>query len=195
MFFQAVGGHKVGADAISGPKAVVTGTAHGALAEVWERFVFVELPDVFPNPKGPIPAVVAVEDQDGRWDTVGRSRTVVLADGMRVHEEITHSNPTGGAPAQGRAEFGYTVSNFTGPLSWLVREAHGTWVFEDQGPDTHITWTYQFCPTHTLARPLAAAIIMLFWQRYMRDGMQNVTRITGQSKTQTGSGSATPRTA
>ena len=182
-------------DTISGPKAVVKGTAQGALAEVWERFVPIKLPEVFPNPIGPIPAVVAVEGQEGRWDTVGRSRTVVLADGMRVREEITHSDPTGGQPAQAIAAFRYKVSGFTGPLSWLVSEAHGHWLFEDKGAHTHITWTYQFQPTHALARPLAKAIIALFWRRYMNDGMQNVTRITGQSSTQTGSGFATPRTA
>ncbi|WP_299044898.1 SRPBCC family protein [uncultured Tateyamaria sp.] len=181
-------------DTDSGPKAVVTGTAQGALAEVWDRFVPIKLPEVFPNPKGPIPAVVAVEDQDGRWDTVGKSRTVVLADGMRVREEITHSDPTGGQPAQAIAQFGYTVSGFTGPLSWLVSEAQGHWLFEDKGAHTRITWTYQFRPTHALARPLAKAIIALFWQRYMNEGMQNVTRITGQSSTQTASGSVTPRT-
>ena len=179
----------------SGPKAIVTGAVHANLAEVWERFVPIDLPDVFPSAKGPIPAVVAVEDQDGRWDSVGRWRTVVLADGMRVREEITHCVPSDGAPAQNRAEFGYKVSGFTGPLSWLVKEAHGFWYFEEKGADTHIMWTYRFQPTHAFARPIAAAIIALFWRRYMQDGMQNVIRITGQSSTQIGNGLATPRTA
>lgn len=178
-----------------GPSAVVTGTTNATVADVWKRFVPIALPEVFPNAKGPIPPVVAVEDQDGRWDTVGRARTVVLADGMRVREQITFSDPTNGAPAEGQARFGYTVSGFSGPLSWLVSEARGFWVFEGQGNQTKITWTYQFQPTSALTRPLAAAIIALFWRAYMKDGMHNVTRITGQSSTQTANGSATPRTA
>ena len=180
---------------ITGPKAVVTGTAAAPLTDVWDRFVPIALPDVFPSAKGPIPAVVAVEGQNGRWDTVGRTRTVVLADGMHVQEEITFSDPSNGNPAQDTARFGYTVSGFSGPLSWLVSEARGYWVFESNGTHTHITWTYQFLPTSGLARPLASVIIALFWRRYMQDGMTNVTRITGQSSTQTGSGLATPRTA
>lgn len=179
----------------AGPSAVVVGTADAPITDVWERFVPITLPEVFPNAKGPIPPVVAVEDQDGRWDSVGRSRTVVLGDGMRVREEITFSDPTNGAPAQGNARFGYTVSEFSGPLSWLVSEARGFWEFEDQGDQTRISWSYQFQPTSAWARPFAAALIALFWRSYMKDGINNVTRLTSQPSTQIANGSATPRTA
>lgn len=161
-----------------GPSASVSATAQIPLGMAWDRFVPIELPKVFPNAKGPIPPVTAVEGQSGRWDEVGRSRIVVLGDGARVHEEITLSDPTGGAqPVGGSARFGYTVSNFTGPLGWMTSEARGIWHFKQDGNKTEILWTYAFRPTNAVARPVLCFIIAAFWKRYMLDGMANVVRI------------------
>lgn len=167
-----------------GPSAVISATAKVPLALAWERFVPVELPMVFPKAKGPIPPVVDVEGQTGRWDEVGRSRTVVLGDGARVNEQITFSNPTGGAaPKDGYANFGYTVSGFSGPLGRLTSEAQGFWRFEEVKNHTKITWTYGFRPTGALARPILSFIIGAFWKRYMSDGMTNVVRIVENAET------------
>ena len=160
-----------------GPSTSVRILVDAPIGQVWERFVPIELPQVFPRAKGPIPPVVATEGQDGRWDEVGRSRTVVLGDGSRVHEAITLSEPSGGAPAEGAARFGYTVSGFSGPLGRLAREARGFWTFEAHRDRTAIEWTYAFQPTGVLARPILAFIIATFWRSYMRDGMANVKRI------------------
>lgn len=167
-----------------GPSAVVSATADVPLTLAWERFVPIELPMVFPKAKGPIPPVVDVEGQTGRWDEVGRSRTVVLGDGARVNEQISFSDPTeGAAPKDGIAQFGYTVSGFSGPLGRLTREAQGFWRFEEVGNYTNITWTYGFLPTGTLARPVLSFIISAFWKRYMSDGMTNVVRVLEKEKT------------
>ena len=160
-----------------GPSTSVSAVAAVPIAQAWGRFVPIELPQVFPRSKGPIPSVVGVEGQTGRWDEPGRSRTVVLGDGSRVHEAITRSEPSGGdAPAHGRARFGYTVSGFSGPLGRLAREARGLWTFEEHDGRTHIEWTYAFLPTGALARPVLALIIATFWRSYMRDGVANVVK-------------------
>ena len=161
-----------------GPSASVTATAQIPLDIAWDRFVPIQLPLVFPNAKGPIPPVIAVEGQTGRWDEVGRSRIVVLGDGAQVHEEITLSDPTGGAqPDGGLARFGYTVSGFSGTLGWMTSEARGAWHFEQNGDRTKIVWTYAFRPTHAIARPVLTFIVAAFWKRYMADGLVNVVRI------------------
>lgn len=161
-----------------GPSTSVRAIARVAIDDAWERFVPVELPEVFPNGKGPIPPVVAVEGQDGRWDEPGRSRTVVLGDGSRVYEAITLSEPSGGAaPTNGRARFGYTVSGFPSPLGILAREARGLWIFEQNGDTTQIVWTYGFMPNTVLARPVLGFVIATFWKAYMHDGMENVVRL------------------
>lgn len=158
-----------------GPSTSAIVTARVPIERAWDRFVPVELPKVFPRAKGPIPRVVSVEDQNGRWDEPGRSRTVVLGDGSRVHEAITLSEPTGGeAPSNGQARFGYTVSGFSGPLGKLAREARGLWVFTEVPDGTRIEWTYAFMPTTTFAKPVLAFIIATFWKAYMRDGMENI---------------------
>lgn len=161
-----------------GPSTVILATAQVPLAVAWERFVPIELPSVFPRAKGPIPSVVSVEGQTGRWDEVGRSRTVILGDGSRVEERVSFSDPTRGAAAVGGiARFGYTVSGFSGPLGRLTSEARGFWRFEEDGACSRITWTYGFRPTGALAQPILGVIIWAFWRRYMQGGMTNVVRI------------------
>lgn len=158
-----------------GPSTSVRDVVSVPIQQAWECFVPIELPKVFPKARGPIPPVVAVRGQDGRWDEPGRSRTVVLGNGSTVHEAITLSEPSGGAaPSDGRARFGYTVSGFTGPMGRLAREARGFWLFTERDGKTHIEWTYAFIPAGALAYPILAVIIATFWRAYMRDGMANV---------------------
>ena len=136
------------AAAATGPRATVRATAAVSLAATWDAFVPVALPDVFPKAKGPVPAVRGTSGQDGRWDLAGRSRSVHLSDGSTVREEITASDPAGGAPPSGNvATFGYRVTGFSGAIGLLAREAHGSWRFEQVGPSkTKIEWTYTFLP-------------------------------------------------
>lgn len=154
-----------------GPSARVDCVIGKALPKVWDIFVPISLPDLFPKAKGPIPPVVDVQDQTGRWDEVGQTRTVVLGDGNTAREEITYSAPSGGAAAECMAEFAYTVSGFTGPFSWLVKSAHGRWVFTAQSGETQVVWTYGFRATNILTRPLVALLAATFWRAYMRDGL------------------------
>jgi len=156
----------------------VRATAAVSLASTWDAFVPVALPDVFPKSKGPVPAVRGTSGQDGRWDVVGRSRSVHLSDGSTVREEITASEPNGGAlPAGNVATFGYRVTGFSGAIGLLAREAHGTWRFEQVGPSkTLIEWAYTFVPRGWGSLPLRF-ILATFWRAYMRDGIENVRLI------------------
>ncbi len=164
------------APAASGPCATVRATAAASLASTWEAFVPVALPDVFPKSKGPVPAVRSTSGQKGRWDVVGRSRSVHLSDGSTVREEIMVSDPNGGAlPTNNLATFSYRVTGFSGAIGFLAQEAHGTWRFNQVSPSrTEIEWTYIFVPRSWLTSVPLRFILSTFWRAYMRDGIENV---------------------
>lgn len=165
--------------AATGPRATVRTTAGASLGSTWDAFVPVALPDVFPRSKGPVPAVRGTSGQDGRWDVVGRSRSVHLSDGSIVREEITASQPHEGArPAGNVATFSYRVTGFSGAIGFLAQEAHGTWRFDQVGPArTDIEWTYTFVPNGRLRSVPLRFLLATFWHAYMRDGIENVRRI------------------
>lgn len=115
-------------------------------------------PTAFYPKFGPLPAVVGVRDQTGSWDTVGRSRTLLLSDGSSVVETITDADsPT---------YFAYELSRFTKLFGRLVAGARAEWRFERMDSGTSIRWTYTF-----RAKPgrgwIVALIVRLFWERYM----------------------------
>lgn len=159
-------------------------TAQCSIDKAWDVFVPVALPDVFPRGKGPIPAVVAVTDQTAsRWDTVGTSRSVHLSDKSIVTETITHVRlpSNNNKPA---AEFGYRVSGFARPLSWLATEAHGYWTFTPDDNDdstTRIAWRYTFTPR--LSSFVLSLLVQTFWKAYMTDGLANVVRLMEEETT------------
>ena len=164
------------AQAAEGPRTSVRTTVAVPLASAWESFVPVKLADVFPDSKGPVPAVRSTSGQQGRWDVVGRSRSVHLSDGSTVREEITASDPTAGSPPVGNAaSFSYRVSGFTGPIGLLAKEAHGAWRFEQVAPNrTRIEWIYSLGPKSWLTSVPLRFILATFWHSYMRDGIQNL---------------------
>ncbi len=165
--------------AMSGPRATVRTSAAVPLAAAWEAFVPVALSEVFSKSKGPVPAVRGTSGQDGRWDVVGRSRSVHLSDGSVVREEIMASDPSGGARPTGNvATFTYRVSGFSGPLGLLAKEAHGTWRFKQVSPEmTAIQWTYTFVPKNWLGSVPLRLVLATFWRAYMRDGIENIRLI------------------
>lgn len=163
-----------------GPRAKVKTIVNVPLRVAWNAFVPVALPDVFPKSKGPIPAVRGTSGQQGRWDVVGRTRSVHLSNDRTVLEEITYSDPSAGAQPQGNvATFSYRVSGFSGTIGGLAREAHGTWRFEQVSPyQTRIEWTYVFVPKSWFASIPLSFVVATSWRSYMRDGINNIKTIT-----------------
>lgn len=108
---------------------------------------------------GPLPAVIEVRDQSGEWDTVGRTRMLMLSDGGRVIETITDT----AAPTL----FAYELSEFQKLFGKLVSGARAEWRFEPRESGSVIRWSYTF-----FARPargwIVWLIVKLWWARYMR---------------------------
>ena len=108
---------------------------------------------------GPLPAVTQVRDQSGSWDTVGRTRRLMLSDGGSVIETITDTESPG--------YFAYELSDFTKLFGVLVSGARAEWRFERVAEGTRIRWTYTF---HGLPGRawIVKLIVRLWWGPYMQ---------------------------
>lgn len=115
-----------------------------------------------------LPPVREVRDQDGTWGTVGQTRTIVLADGGTLHEELTSVD-------QGR-EFGYRVSQVTGPMKALVSSFEGRWSFDPVGTGTRVTWSWEVLPASGAAA-LAMPIFARLWQGYARQALEEIEEL------------------
>lgn len=131
----------------------------------------IPLPVVFRRWYGPIPPIKQVRDQSGDWDTVGRTRTVVLAGGGSAHEELISLDPP--------HSFGYTLTQITGPLAPLVRLVEGQWLFTDNGTGTEVTWRWTIHPRSALAAPVLPVLARL-WRGYARRALAELSaQLTG----------------
>lgn len=114
---------------------------------------------VFSRRRGVFPPVKQVRDQTGGWDTAGQTRTVLLAGGASMREELTSVEPPN--------SFGYRLTTITGPLALLVDHVVGEWTFTPAAGGTEITWRWDI---HAKSAP-ASWILPLFatmWIRYAR---------------------------
>ncbi|MBF4600639.1 SRPBCC family protein [Frigoribacterium sp. VKM Ac-1396] len=117
---------------------------------------------------GVIPAVVAVHDQTGPWDAVGRTRRLELSDGSSVVESLVRVEPDG--------VFVYELSRFTGLLGRLVTGGRADWSYSSTpNGRTRVDWTYSF-----FARPgrglIVRGIVRFAWAPYMRRVLVGIAR-------------------
>jgi hypothetical protein len=115
-----------------------------------------------------LPPVREVRAQQGTWGTVGQTRTIVLADGGTMHEELTSVVP-------GR-EFGYQISKVTGPMKALVSSLEGLWEFDPVGTGTRVTWSWTVLPA-SAAAALAMPVFDRLWQGYARQALEEIERL------------------
>lgn len=116
---------------------------------------------------GPLPAVTGVRDQTGTWDTVGRTRKLLLSDGGSVIETITDAaSPT---------YFAYELHDFQKLFGKLVMGARAEWHFTPVAGGTRITWTYTFHPLPGRGF-IVGTIVRLFWAPYMKRVLPAIVR-------------------
>ena len=124
-------------------------------------------PTAFYPKAGLLPAVVEVRDQSGSWDTVGRTRRLMLSDGGHVIETITDTrSPT---------FFAYELSDFQKLFGRLIMGARAEWEYSRQEEGTRIRWTYTFFPKRG-AGVIVTAIVTLLWAPYMRRVLPPIAR-------------------
>jgi hypothetical protein len=124
------------------------------------------LPNLFKRWHGPIPPVREVREQTGAWDAAGQTRTVRLAGGASMREELTSVDPP--------RSFGYRLSKMSGPMALLVDHVVGEWIFTPAAGGTEITWRWDIHPRS----PLTAWALPLFgriWKGYARKALRDLS--------------------
>lgn len=139
--------------------------------DAFARTMPMPLPDLFTSRSGPIPPIRATREQPETWDTVGQSRTVVLADGGTMRETLT----TVDRPHS----FGYDLTDVTGAFKLLVGSASGLWAFEPDGTGCRVSWSWTIHPRPPIG-PLVMPVFGRFWHGYARQALAqleaNLTR-------------------
>ena len=153
----------------------VSCTVNVPRSPLYEWFIPVQLADILLG-YGPLPAVVKTSRQSGAWDKPGSNRTVHLADGHTAFEEVT--------VCERPSYFAYRVSKFTNVIRLLAKEAKGQWWFEEEGNKTDVKWQYTFYAHNALTALLLFPIVQLFWQGYMRVGMNTTKQLAEQQAVQ-----------
>ncbi|QVQ54525.1 SRPBCC family protein [Spiractinospora alimapuensis] len=113
------------------------------------------------------PQVVGTEIIWGEWDPEGdRSgdrRRVLFADGHSLAEEVL---------VDSSERFRYVIWGFTDFRRLAVDHGTAEFVFEDQGDQTRVTWTYQLRPTTPLVRPFVADFMTTTMSAMMTDTLE-----------------------
>lgn len=115
------------------------------------------LADLFSSRAGMIPPIKETTGQDGAWDTVGQTRTVVLADGGTNLETLV--------ALERPEDYRYRLTDFTGPMKGLVDHVDGRFSTVAEGSGTRVTWSWEMYATNPVARALLPGL-GFFWRRY-----------------------------
>jgi len=126
-------------------------------ARAFDSVLPTALPELFHRRYGPIPPIRSVEEQDGVWGTVGQTRTIHLADGGSMCEELTR--------VERPASFAYTITGLTGPMKPLAALILGSWTFDEDAGQTRVTWQWTITPKSALAAPIMP-IFRRLWRGY-----------------------------
>lgn len=122
-----------------------------------ETILSAPLEELFSSRSGMIPPIKETTGQDGPWNTVGQTRTVVLADGGTSLETLAAlDRPT---------DYRYRLTDFTGPLKGLVKSVDGRFATVAEGSGTRVTWSWEMHATNPVARALLP-VMGFFWRRY-----------------------------
>lgn len=137
------------------------------VAAAFEQVLELDLTQLFDRRYAAIPRIAAVRDQEGPWLTPGQTRTIVLADGGTMREELTAvESPT---------RFTYRISDVTGAMKPLITSLDGAWTFEPAGTGVRVGWTWTVRPAGRLGR-LAMPVFGWMWRGNARNAFDNIER-------------------
>lgn len=134
-------------------------------AEAFHRTLPAPLPEIFKRWHGPIPPVKEVREQTGAWDAAGQTRTVRLAGGASMREELTSVDPP--------RSFGYRLTEITGPMALLASHVAGEWIFTPVADGAEVTWRWNI---HSRS-PLTSWLLPVFgriWKGYARQSLRDL---------------------
>lgn len=134
--------------------------------EAFQRTLPAPLPSLFRRWHGPIPPVREVREQTGAWDSAGQTRTVRLAGGAGMREELTSVDPP--------RSFGYRLTKINGPMALLVDHVVGEWIFAPAPGGTEITWRWDIYPRSVLTS-WALPLFSRLWKGYARKALGDLS--------------------
>jgi hypothetical protein len=123
---------------------------------------------VFVRRFGAFPPVTGTRGQDGAWDSVGESRTLVLGDGGTLRETLTSVDRP--------HRFEYVLDDIHGKLRPFVTRVDGVWTVTPEDGRSRIGWAWTLHP----ARPpalLTMGVIGRMWQGYADRALRSVEDI------------------
>lgn len=135
------------------------------VAQAFDELMPIDLTALFDRRYAAIPPIRSVEDQAGAWGTPGQTRTIRLADGGSMREELTEVTRP--------ARFAYLITEVTGPMKPLVASLEGAWSFEPAGTGVRVTWSWAVTPAGRLGR-LAMPVFRRMWRGFARQGFDNI---------------------
>ena len=122
--------------------------------------------DVFVRRFGAFPPVSGTRDQEGDWDTVGQSRTLVLgADDGSLRETLTALDRP--------HRFEYVLDEIHGTLRPFVSRVENVWTVVPDGAGSRISWAWTMHPVAPPAR-LTMSVIGKMWQGYADRALRTV---------------------
>ena len=131
--------------------------------EAFDRTLPVALTEILGRWWGPVPPVTQVLGQTGEWESVGQTRTIRMAGGASMHEEMTSVDRP--------RSFAYRLTDITGPMSLLIEHVLGEWMFAPAAGGTEVTWRWNI----QRKSPLTSWLLPLFaraWQGYAGQGLR-----------------------
>jgi len=135
------------------------------VGHAFDRTMGQPLPDLFRRRYGPLPPIKAVTGFTEPWSTVGQTRTIHLADGGTMLEELTSVERPG--------RFAYRISQIAGAMKPLIGGIEGAWSFEAAGTGTRITWSWEVEPASSTSAYLMPVFGRL-WAGYARQALENL---------------------
>ena len=135
------------------------------VADAFARTLGLPLEQVFHRRFGPIPPISGTT-QDGEWATSGQVRTVQLADGGSLREELITVEPP--------SRFTYRLSEVTGPMRPLASHIDGSWTFVPAGTGTRVTWGWTVHPRSELVGRVVLPVFARLWTGYARRALDEL---------------------
>jgi Polyketide cyclase / dehydrase and lipid transport len=132
-------------------------------AEAFERTLPISLPEILGRWYGPLPPIREVLGQTGEWEAVGQTRTIRLAGGATMREEMIKVDPP--------RTFAYWLTEISGPMALLIDRVLGEWIFAPAAGGTEVTWRWNVhrkSPATSWMLPLLGRL----WRGYAGQGLQ-----------------------
>lgn len=133
--------------------------------EAFEGTLPAPIPAVFGNWYGPLPPKHVI-GQDGEWGAVGQTRTLQMAGGGSVREELISVDPP--------KSFGYRLTQIKGPLAQLIAAVEGAFVFVPRAEATEVTWRWTLQPKSALSAQCLPLFAVL-WEGYARKALRELS--------------------